>query len=136
MAVVESLKSKVLYKIELILLKIIPMIMALLSLLNSILSYFLNTEIVIFSYLGGVSILTLAFLYLSSYVFRFCEYHRMFLHYVLITWIINITDHYVGIPISDLKYLCLQMIVAGISLFIILYLYVKSTKKVTTKISR
>lgn len=111
------------------------MIMALLSLLNSILSYF-DIDLVIFSYLGSVSILTLVFLYLSSYVFRFCEYHRMFLHYVLVTWIINILDYYVGIPISDLEYLCLQMIVAGISLFIILYLYVKSHKKPIVKDSR
>lgn len=131
----ERLKSKYLYKIEIFLLKILPMLIALLCLLNSVLSYF-NIDLVIFSYLGSVSILTLLFLYLSSYVFQFCEYHRMFLHYVLITWIINIIDYYVGIPINDLEYLCLQMIIAGISLFIILYLYVRTNKKVTIRNSR
>lgn len=60
----------------------------------------------------------------------------MFLHYIVSTWIINIIDYYVGIPISDLEYLCLQMIIAGISLFIILYLYVKSHKKPTIEDSR
>ena len=132
---VENLKSKTLYKIELGLLKVIPMILALTALLNSILSYF-GIDLYILSYIGGVSIFTMLFLYLSSYVFKFCEYHRMFLHYIVSTWIINIIDYYVGIPISDLEYLCLQMIIAGISLFIILYLYVKSHKKPTVKDSR
>ena len=132
---VENLKSKTLYKIELGLLKVIPMILALTALLNSILSYF-GIDLYILSYIGGVSIFTMLFLYLSSYVFKFCEYHRIFLHYIVSTWIINIIDYYVGIPISDLEYLCLQMIIAGISLFIILYLYVKSHKKPTIKDSR
>ena len=132
---VENLKSKILYKIELGLLKVIPMILALTALLNSILSYF-GIDLYILSYIGGVSIFTMLFLYLSSYVFKFCEYHRMFLHYIVSTWIINIIDYYIGIPISDLEYLCLQMIIAGISLFIILYLYVKSYKKPTIKDSR
>lgn len=132
---VENLKSKTLYKIELGLLKVIPMILALTALLNSILSYF-GIDLYILSYIGGVSIFTMLFLYLSSYVFKFCGYHRMFLHYIVSTWIINIIDYYVGIPISDLEYLCLQMIIAGISLFIILYLYVRSYKKSTVKDSR
>lgn len=132
---VENLKSKTLYKIELGLLKVIPMILALTALLNSILSYF-GIDLYILSYIGGVSIFTMLFLYLSSYVFKFCEYYRMFLHYIVSTWIINIIDYYVGIPISDLEYLCLQMIIAGISLFIILYLYVKSHKKPTIEDSR
>lgn len=131
MDVEEKLRSKRLYKIELLMLKLIPMILAFTALLNSILSYF-DIDLYILSYVGGISIFTMVFLYLSSYVFKFCEYHRMFLHYVVITWIINIIDYYIGIPVTDLEYLCLQMIVAGISLFIILYLYVKHNKRAST----
>lgn len=120
----EKLKSKMLYKIELLLLKTIPMLMALCSVSNSILSY-LDIEVVILNYIGGVSILPLIFLYLSSYVFKFCEYHRMFLHYLLITDIINVYDYHVGFPLDDLEYLCLHMIVTAISLFMVLYLYMK-----------
>lgn len=117
--------NKLLYKIELYLVKVIPMIYALLSLLNTTLSYFdINT--VILSYIGSVSFITLLFLYITSYVFKFCEYHRMFIHYTTITWILNIIDLYIGIPVSDIWYLGIQLIIAGISLFIILYLYVKS----------
>ena len=129
---VENLRSKLLYKIELRLLKIVPMILAFTALLNSILSYF-NIDLYILSYIGGISIFTMVFLYLSSYVFKFCEYHRMFLHYVVVTWTINTIDYYIGIPINDLEYLCLQMIIAGISLFIILLLYYKTNKKLCLK---
>ena len=108
------------------------MILAFTALLNSILSYF-NIDLYILSYIGGISIFTMVFLYLSSYVFKFCEYHRMFLHYVVITWIINTIDYYIGIPINNLEYLCLQMIIAGISLFIILLLYYKTNKKICLK---
>ena len=98
--------------------------MAICSVSNSILSY-LDIEVVILNYIGGVSILPLIFLYLSSYVFKFCEYHRMFLHYLLITDIINVYDYHIGFPLDDLEYLCLHMIVTAISLFMILYLYMK-----------
>lgn len=123
MDVEEKLKSKMLYKIELILLKIIPILMVLCSVSNSILSY-LDIDVVILNYTGGVSILPLIFLYLSSYVFKFCEYHRMFLHYLLITDIINVYDFHIGFQLNDLEYLCLHMIVTVISLFMILYLYI------------
>ena len=128
MAVEENLNNhKSLYKIELWFLKVIPMLMALNSLSNAILSYF-DIDLTIFSYIGGVSLLPLLFFYLSSYVFKFCEYHRMFLHYMLITDCINIYDYHMGFHLSNLGYLCLHMIIAGISLFLILYLYLKRRK--------
>lgn len=131
MAVEERLRNKTLYKLELYLLKVIPMLLALIAFLNTVLSYF-DIDLVIWSYIGSVSLLPLIFLYMSSYVFKFCEYHRMFLHYVVVTNVLNVYDYYVGIPISDRELLVLHMIVAGISLFVILYLYVKDTKKSAT----
>ena len=116
--------NKLLYKVTVIVLKILPILLAFITLLNSILSYF-NMDLVILSYIGGVSLITILFIYVASYTFRFCEYHRIFLHYIVVTWIINIIDLYIGIPINDLEYLCLQMIIVGISLFIILYFYLK-----------
>ena len=83
--------NKLLYKVELCLVKVIPMIYALLSLLNTTLSYF-SIDVVILSYIGSVSLVTLLFLYVTSYVFKFCEYHRMFIHYTTVTWILNIID--------------------------------------------
>lgn len=128
MVVEERLRNKVLYKITLQTLKIISMLLAFVATLNTILSY-IGIDNAILSYIGGTSLLPLVFLYLVSYLFKFCAYHRMFLHYIVITDCINIYDYHVGIPLDDLQMLCLYMIITGIFLFIILYLYVKSNKK-------
>lgn len=128
MAVEASLKSKVLYKIQLYLLKVIPMVMAFICLMNTVLSYF-DIDWPVLSYVASNSIFTIVYFYISSYVFRFCEYHRMFMHYTTVTWILNVIDVYIGVPIGDLPYLLVQLIIAGICLFIILYLYVKSHKR-------
>ena len=98
--------NKLLYKVTVIVLKILPMLLAFITLLNSILSYF-NIDLVILSYIGGVSLITILFIYVASYTFKFCEYHRMFLHYIVVTWIINIIDLYIEILINNLEYLCL-----------------------------
>ena len=111
--------NKYIYKIELYLLKIIPMLLALCSFLNTILFYF-GINLTILTYLGGVSFLTLGFLYISSYAFQFCSYHRMFLHYILIVNIISYIDMEFNIPISDFNLLILYSEIAFISMVIIL----------------
>lgn len=128
MAVGESLKNS-LFKIELFLLKILPILLAFCNLLNTVLSYF-YIDCYFLSYLAGVSVLTLIFMYVSSYVFKFCAYHRMFLHYVAIDNIITIYDYYIGIPVDDKELFLINIGIAGITLFVILYLYVKHHKKV------
>lgn len=131
-----KLRNRILYKAEIYLLKIIPPLLALITLLNSTLSYFFDIDLHILSYIGGISVIPMIFLYISSYVFKFCNYHRIFLHYISVTWIINIIDYYVGIPLNDLSYLTLQMIVFGTCLFIALFLYVKSNKRSIIKNNR
>ena len=101
---VEANLNKALYKIQLYLLKVIPMVMAFICLLNTTLSYF-DIDVPALSYIASNSILTIMFLYISSYVFKFCEYHRMFMHYNTVTWILNVVDEYISIPIGDLPYL-------------------------------
>ena len=124
----ESINIKGIHKLMLVTLKVIPMLLALLSLLNTTLSYF-GIDLVIISYIGGVSVLPLVFLYISSYAFKFCEYHRMFLHYVALNWVLNIYDYYIGIPLSDRNLLAMYLMITCIFMFIILYLYLKSKRK-------
>lgn len=128
MAVEASLRSKNLYKIELYLLKIMPMLLAAIYLINTVLSYY-DIVAPVLSYIGGMSFIPLVFMYISSYVFRFCSYHRMFLHYIVVNDLISIVDYYWELPISDWGLFVLHMSIAGISLFIILYLYVKVHRK-------
>lgn len=132
MAAEERLRNKSLYKLQLYLLKVIPMVMAFICLLNTVLSYF-DIDVPLLSYISSNSILTIVFFYMSSYVFKFCEYHRMFMHYTTVIWALNIYDLYIGIPIDDLELFLLYQIITGITLFIILYLYVKSHKRTTSK---
>lgn len=124
MAVEENL-SKSLYKIELYILKIIPMIMALLCLVNTTLFYF-SIDVPILTYIGGVSFLTIGFLYLSSFVFKFCAYHRMFLHYIVVVNILSYIDMEYTIPLSDFNIFILYTSIAAIFMFIILYMKINN----------
>lgn len=129
---VESL-SRPLYKIELYLIKVVPIVLSGIALLNTVLSYF-YIDIPLLSYLGGVSVLTILFLYISSYAFRFCNYHRMFIHYITVNWILNIIDYYIGIPVSDKGMFLIYLVITGIVLFIVLYEYI--SKKNNSKSSQ
>ena len=123
-----SLRNKDLYKMELYLLKVMPILLAAIYLVNTVLSYY-DIIIPVLSYIGGLSFIPLVFMYVSSYVFRFCSYHRMFLHYIVVNDSINLIDYYYTLPISDWELLILHMSVASIILFIILYMYVKGHSK-------
>ena len=127
MVVVEKSRRSNLHKLLLLVLKYIPMVIAL--------CYMLNTMFYIepLSNIAGVSLLTWVFLYLASVVFKFCSYHRMFLWYILIDALFNIIDYYWSIPISTDNILMLHNIWIGITLFIILVLYVKSNKIIIRK---
>lgn len=116
--------SKNLYKLLIVMLKYIPMIISLCYLANTITAY-VGIDIPVLSSIAGMSLLTWIFMYIATIVFKFCSYHRMFLYYILIVDIINIIDYYIGIPVSDFQLLMLHSIITGISLFIILFLYLK-----------
>ena len=122
MAVEENLRSKTLYKIELYLIKVIPMTIAGIYLINTILSYFC-IDLPILSLIGGMSLLPLLFLYISSYVFRFCAYHRMFIHYIVINDALSYFDYYTdGVFFSNRAFFLTQIIIAGIFMYVIAYL--------------
>ena len=127
MVVVEKSRRSNLHKLLLLVLKFIPMVIAL--------CYMLNTMFYIepLSNIAGVSLLTWIFLYLASVVFEFYSYHRMFLWYILIDDILNIVDYYWSIPISTDNLIRIHNILAGITLFIVLILYVKSNKVIIRK---
>lgn len=108
-------------------LKVIPMLLAATTLLNQVLSFF-NIDWEILGFIGGISLLPMIFLYLASYCFKFCSYHRMFLHYVVVCDIITLYDYYIGIPVSAITLFLLNLIIAGVFLFIILYLHQKNVR--------
>ena len=119
-----NLPERRLHKILLVMLKIIPMLLALLTILGTVFD-FIGINSSVFSFIGGVSLLPLLFLYLASYAFRFCEYHRMFLHYIVANNILVYTDYLIGIPVSARSLFLMHVILIGLFLFLILYFYRK-----------
>ena len=100
------------------------MVTALMYLINTLFAC-VGIDIPVFSYIGGMSLLPWLFIWVATFVFRFCIYHRMFLYYILATNIIDTIDYYIGIPVTTFSLLMVHIVVAGIFLFLILYFYVK-----------
>ena len=123
----ESL-SRVLYKAVIVAIKIIPILIATLFLVRSILSC-IDVDVTWLSYLCGMSLIPLLFMYLVSYAFKFCTYHRMFLHYIVVNDAINYIDYYIGIPLQYHELLRLHIIIAGVFLLLIIYYHQKWKKE-------
>lgn len=124
----KSVRSKVTHKVLILVVKYIPMLISIFYILNTVLCW-IDIDTPVISNIAGVSILTWLFLYLSSIVFQFCIYHRMFLYYILVTDIINIYDFYLGIPISTVQLLSVHSVIISVLLFLLLYIHIKNHDK-------
>ena len=120
-------KSKILYKLEILALKVLPMLISLLYCIGTVLDL-VGIDVTFITYLSGMSIIPLLFMYLSSHVFRFCSYHRIFLHYILFNIVINCIDWYIGIPLNNKEYLSVFLVITCLFLFAILYSHQKSRR--------
>lgn len=89
------------FKILLEVVKRIPIIMAVAQFVM-IITQFFNIRLPSFEVVFGMSISSLIFFYLSSFVFDFCYYHRLPLYYIFITQILCLCDTYIGLPVSIL----------------------------------
>lgn len=109
---------------EIKLLKILPSLIALIYFINTILNLF-DVSLNSLSYLAGMSFIPLLFMYISSYVFQFCEYHRLPLHYILINNLLSIVGYEFEIAVDVWLYIVIHSILFGLSIAIALYLYLK-----------
>ena len=105
--------NKRLYKVNLFLLKLLPVIMCVGHLIASYGATFQITTgfgivLQIVSHYLGLVLAPMVFMYISSYIFKFCNYHRMFIHYILIMNLMNVTNWYFRIPISNELYNSIQ----------------------------
>ena len=73
-------------------LKLIPMVLAGLQAINTIISYF-GIHIKAFAHCFVFCLI--GFIYIASYLLKFCEYHRMFLHYIVIKLLNNNCMEYI-----------------------------------------
>lgn len=127
--------SKILYKVLLKLLKLIPMLGALCYFFNTLFAYF-DIDTWLLSCLGGMSFLPWVFIYVSAIVFKFCAYHKIFLWYIFIIETINLIDYHIGINISDFNLFVFHIIITGIMLFYLLYSYVKNNPSLIKRFYR
>ena len=113
-----------LYFIEIKLLKILPSLIALIYFINIVLNL-IGVSLNSLSYIAGMSFIPLLFMYISSYVFHFCEYHRLPLHYIVVTNLLSIIGYEFEIAIDVWLYIVIHSILFGLSVAIALYLYLK-----------
>lgn len=125
---VEASLSSSLHKLLLVLVKYIPILIALCYMLNTIAAYMIGTTIEPLSNIAGMSLMTWIFTYVSSWVFHFCIYHRLFLYYILMDDVVNITDYYWVIPLSTDRLIMAHAILVGMLIFIMALIHVRNNK--------
>ena len=116
------------HKLFLGFLKVIPMVLAIMFLLNTILSYFYIDWPTI-SYISSVGLIPWLFIYFAADVFHFCKYHKMFLWYILANNVLCWLDYKFTLPISNRSLFLIHMVVAGLFLFLALYFHQKCHHK-------
>jgi len=88
----------------------IPLCMAIFQFIY-IISQFFGYNYIWLNYIFFSSLLTLVFLYIASFLLKFCYYHRVSLHYVTITNIICIIDKYIGLPLDLVSLFIIHMLI-------------------------
>ena len=115
--------NKTIYKLEIESTKKLPIVIALMYIIHALLAYF-GYDVVEFSVIGGMSLIPLLKLYLSSFAYKLCSHHRMFIYYIFSQITIQYIDYKMdGIPVSERSYLLINMFSFGIAL--ILYIILK-----------
>lgn len=114
--------SKNLSSVALVMIKTLPMLLAFIYFIGTILCFFEFDDIAI-TYIKEAVILV--YLYICSYLFKLCWRHRLFLHYIVAKDILNVYDYYVGIPLDNYNLCVVISVVSIIYFFFILYKFLK-----------
>jgi len=112
------------HKSFLIITKFIPHISALLYMIYTLFQ-FADIDTFILGYVIDYSIFPWLYIYLTSFVFRYCYVHRLPLYYILANEILTTSDYYLNIPISDLHLLLVHLLLIGFLIFGYSYYYTK-----------
>lgn len=120
-----TIGNKKLYKIFLSFIKFIPNGLALLQIINLILSYF-EIHTFLITCIGGTSITLLILLYLISFIFKFCGLYRLSLNYVTTVTVLTIIDYYIGIPLNSDTLYYLYTIVSGVFITLWVWFFYKN----------
>ena len=127
--------NKDLYKVDLFLLKLLPVIMVISHIIASYGAIFKVVSgaaiiIQIVSHYLGLVIAPIAFMYISSHVFQFCNYHRMFIHYIAVIELMNVTNWYFQLPITNELYNGIQVTITITFAILALIMYIKKRRQI------
>ena len=127
--------NKDLYKVDLFLLKLLPVIMVISHIIASYGAIFQVVSgaaiiIQIVSHYLGLVIAPIAFMYISSQVFQFCNYHRMFIHYIAVIELMNVTNWYFRIPITNELYNGIQVTITIVFAILAIIMYIKKRRQI------
>lgn len=121
---VENVKSNnIKHKSFLIVTKYVPHISAFMYILYTLLQ-FADIDTFILGYLIDYSILPWIYIYLISFIFKYCYIHRLPLYYILANEILTTSDYYLNIPINNLNLLLLHLLLIGFLIFGYSYYYI------------
>jgi hypothetical protein len=112
--------NKRLYKLTILTLKFLPVVMASAFMISNLIHI---KAIQIIAHVIGINAAQFLFIYLTSHVFKFCNYHRIFIHYLVLKETINLIDWYIGIPISDKAIQIVHIVIAVIFIVIAVKMY-------------
>ena len=109
--------------IFILLIKYIPIVQMVGMIFNNLLFYFniCNQVCYIIDFVIGNSLITTFLLFVCSYMFGFCNWHRLLITSNFVNITIASIDSVYTIPINDLELIMLYVIVYLIFLFIIIY---------------
>lgn len=116
------------YKVFLFINKYLPYVISLLYMVNTLLSLF-GIDLIIFSMLGGLSLLPIIYFISVSFTFKYCLYHRLPIYYIILNDSINWLDYHIGIPILDMYFIAGSIILMFIFIVVTTILYLKEKKR-------
>jgi hypothetical protein len=125
--------NKLLLKLEIISIKILPFLLFLMTVSSLIMEYF-NVNSSMIKHITMVVIFI--FIMISSFSFKFCLLHRIPLYYILIIELFFNCYYYDLLHINYNTFLCISMIISFLFINLIIYFYARSIKKTRYKLYR
>lgn len=116
------------YKLFLFISKYLPYVLSLLYMTNTIFSIFF-IDLPILSIIGGMSILPIIYILCTSFLFKYCIYHRLPIYYICLNDCINWLVFKEIIPMSDIMYIICSLLLIFVTIIITTILYLKEKKR-------
>jgi hypothetical protein len=86
-------------------------------------------DLIIFSMLGGLSLLPIIYFISVSFTFEYCLYHRLPIYYIILNDSINWLDYHIGIPIPDMYFISGSVVLMFVFITITTILYLREKRK-------